>query len=82
MQTQQYIRSTVSLPLDLHRKLKLEALNRRVSFSDVILDKLMDRDKKKESIKSAMSFFKKIRQSGPSFDGVETIRKNRDLENI
>lgn len=82
MQTQQYIRSTVNMPLDLHMKLKMEAINKRITFSEVILDKLMDRDDKKVNIKSALSFFKKLRQSGPSFDGVEAIRRNRDSDKV
>ena len=82
MQTQQYIRSTVSLPLDLHKRLKIEALNKQITFSEVILDKLMDRGEKKENIESALSFFKKLRQSAPFFDGVEAIRRNRDLGKI
>lgn len=82
MQTQQYIRSTVSLPIDLHRKLKMEALNKQIAFSEVILDKLRGTEQKKESIKSALSFFKKLRQSWPSFDGVEAIRRNRDSDTI
>lgn len=82
MQTQQYIRSTVNLPLDLHKKLKMEALNRQMTFSDVILDKMRGTEQKRDSIKSALSFFKKLRQSGPSFDGIEAIRRNRDSDKI
>lgn len=82
MQTQQYIRSTVNLPLDLHKKLKMEALNRQMTFSDVILDKMRGTEQKRDGIKSALSFFKKLRQSGPSFDGVEAIRRNRDSDKI
>lgn len=82
MQTQQYIRSTVSLPLDLHKKLKMEALNKQMTFSEVILDKLRGTEQKRENIKGAMAFFKKLRLNGPSFDGVEAIRKNRDSNKI
>ena len=82
MQTQQYIRSTVNLPVDIHKKLKIEALNRSMTFSAVILDKLRGTEQKKDNIKSALLFFKKLRQNGPSFDGVEAIRKNRDLGKI
>ena len=82
MQTQQYIRSTVNLPVDIHKKLKIEALNRSMTFSAVILDKLRGTEQKKDKLKSALLFFKKLRQSGPSFDGVEAIRRNRDLGKI
>lgn len=82
MQPQQYIRSTVNLPLDLHKKLKMEAINKRITFSEVILDKLMGTEQKRKNIKGALSFFKKLRLSGPYFDGVEAIRRNRDSDKI
>jgi len=53
-----------------------------MTFSAVILDKLRGTEQKKDNIKSALLFFKKLRQNGPSFDGVEAIRKNRDLGKI
>ena len=82
MQTQQYIRSTVNLPVDLHRKLKLEALNRRVTFSEVVLDRLIGKEGQKENVDNVLLFFRKIRRSDTSFDGVEAIRKNRDTGNV
>ncbi|KKS93778.1 MAG: hypothetical protein UW68_C0016G0017 [Candidatus Collierbacteria bacterium GW2011_GWB1_44_6] len=82
MQTQQYIRSTVNLPLDLHKKLKMEAINRQVTFSEVVVSRLIGKSGQTESLGSVLSFFKKIRQSGPSFDGAEAIRRNRDTGNI
>lgn len=53
-----------------------------MTFSDVILDKMRGTEQKRDSIKSALSFFKKLRQSGPSFDGIEAIRRNRDSDKI
>ena len=83
MQTQQYIRSTVSLPVDLHQELRMEAIKRRKTFSDIVLEKLGGKSKLGGfDIDETLNFFRKISQTKPVFDGVAMIRKNRDVDTI
>ena len=76
------IRSTVNFPVDLHRKLRLEAINKNMTFSGLILSRLTKEEEKKNNVKKALALFQKIRSSGPDFDGVEAINEIREKNRI
>ena len=81
------IRTTISLQGDVHKKLMLEAVNKRKSLSAVINDRLTNRraglsDRAVEQeIKETRAFFNKIGKMVGKADWANVIREERDRDN-
>ncbi|MBU3935077.1 hypothetical protein KJ909_00195 [Patescibacteria group bacterium] len=71
------IRTTVTMPAWLHKKLKLKATKQNKSVSRLILESRIENFKLK-SDKINWKFFDKVAKSGPQFDTAEVVRKERD----
>jgi hypothetical protein len=83
------VRTTITLPEDLHEELKLLALKHKLSLSDVVVEKIQGRKvvrKKKKSlekeIQDTIAFFRKVAQEGdPIKDAAKVVREERDRDN-
>ena len=79
------IRTTVTMPVWLHKKLKLKATKNEKTFSEVMLEAFLNEgglrslDKMEKQVERDLAFFDKIAKSGPQFNAAEEIRKQRDL---
>ena len=79
------IRTTVKMPVWLHKKLRLKATKTEKTFSEVVLEAFLNQNSLKEldeiekQVEKDLAFFDKIAKSGPQFDGAEVIRKQRDM---
>lgn len=78
----QQIRTTITLPMYLHRVLKQEALDRGKSFNQLLLDKLGGHDSGsdlEEKIAGDIAFFREIgRMGNQEVDLLEALRQDRD----
>jgi len=78
----QKIRTTITLPEVLHEELKLLAVKKRKSLSDVIIEKITgketagDNNSEKE-VERTLSFFRQISREGKQIDAVKAIRELR-----
>ncbi len=78
------VRTTITLPEDLHEELKLLALKNKVTLSEVVESKISGRKiakkKKKnteEEIKKTIAFFRRIAKEGEQINAIEAIREAR-----
>lgn len=77
------------MPEDLHRQLMLMAMNKKMSFSDVVRKKLMARDISEEElerqIEDDLAYFRsvgrKIKKRVKYWDAAKIIREERDRDN-
>jgi len=73
------------MPVWLHEKLKLMAIKKQKTFSEVVLEAFLNErwarslDKMERQVEEDLKFFAKVRSSGPQIDAAEIIRKERDL---
>jgi hypothetical protein len=83
----QMIRTTISLPEDVHTNFRILALQQKKTFNDVILANLLikKRTKKNKSIDdqiaSDFALFDEIARSGIKIDAVKAVREERDRDN-
>lgn len=70
------IRTTISLPVSAHHQLKLEALQRDTTMSDVILQKMGLGQE--TTVEDDLAFFEKIRKSGRQINAVKALREVRE----
>lgn len=70
------VRTTIKLPVRLHRQLRLAALGRGVSISDLIVEKV--NPKRTKSVEEVLQLFDRIRKNGPQFSAAEVVREERD----
>ena len=85
MQTQM-VRTTISLPRDVHEEWRLEAVKKRISLGKVILEKTgkIKKGKKlsiEERIKKDFELFDRVGRSCLQIDLVKALRKDRDRDN-
>ena len=79
------IRTTVSLPEELHEEIRLLAFKNRISFSDAIVSKIIEKKtpvKSKKAlnreIERTIKFFRKIAKEGAQIDAVKAVREERE----
>lgn len=79
------IRTTVSLPEELHEEIRLLAFKNRISFSDAMLSKINGKKNYKKSQKSldkdierTIKFFRKIANTGTKIDAEKAVREERE----
>ena len=84
----QMMRTTVTLPIELHRKLRLEAIKAKKSFSGVVVDKIQSGKRTTLSkknianmIKRDFALFDEVANSGLEIDLVKALREERDRDN-
>lgn len=70
------IRTTVNFPVHRHRQLKLEAVQRGTTMSDVVLQKMGWRQE--TTVDDDLAFFEKLRKSGRQINAVKAIRETRE----
>ena len=81
------IRTTISLPTDLHEELRLQAVRQGVSFTELVLSELqgetgkMDKFGVKRLLKQDWDLFDKVASSGRRIDAVEAVRQERNRDN-
>ena len=82
------IRTTVSLPDELHEEIRLLAFKNRISFSKAMLSKISGEKAIKKSKKSldkdierTIKFFRKIAKTGAQINAVQAVREERDRDN-
>lgn len=82
---QQTIRTTITLPVDLHEQLRLTAVKKKQSFNDLVLEYLSGKKKPRkilieEQIKRDFALFDKVAASGIQIDAVKAIREERNRD--
>ena len=79
------IRTTITIPEDLHEQLRAEAFRYHTSLNEILVNKLRETPEKKYSpqskekeVEDDINFFKKLAKMGPQLDPVKTVREERD----
>jgi len=82
------IRTTITLPDQLHEELRIQAFKTKSSLSDVVVKKLwgekaIKKEKKSldKQIEREIAFFRKIQRMKPQFDAAKAVREERDRDN-
>lgn len=81
------IRTTISLPVDLHEELRIRALKEKKSLGDLIEEKFRKKKKKTkkisidEQIKRDFALFDETARSSVKYDAVRAVREDRDRDN-
>lgn len=89
MRNMNTVRTTITLPEDMHRQLMLMAMNKKMSFNDVVKKKLMSRevseDELEEQIEKDLAELRrigrKIKRKVGNVDVARIIREERDRDN-
>jgi len=74
------IRTTISLPKDLHEELRIQSVKERKSIGEIIARKFKPdyEESQKTSIDEDLAFFREIGKQIGKFDAVKVIRDERD----
>lgn len=82
------IRTTISLPVDLHEELRLLSIRQKKSLGDLIEEKFRGRKKKKtkkisiaQQIKRDFALFDLAAKSSVEYDAEKAVREERDRDN-
>ncbi|MBI3379969.1 hypothetical protein HY029_04395 [Candidatus Gottesmanbacteria bacterium] len=81
------IRTTISLPVDLHEELRLLSIKKKKSLGDLIEEKFRGKKKKSkkisisEQIKKDFALFDATARSSVKYDAVRAVREDRDRDN-
>ena len=81
------IRTTISLPVDLHEQLRLQAVKERKSLGDLIEEKFRGKKRKakklsiEEQIKRDFALFDLAAKSSVEYDAEKAVREERDRDN-
>ena len=83
------IRTTITLPEDLHEKLRQKAFQYKKSFNEVVVGQLREKPEKEYFAKSTeqrvhdtLVFFNEVSRMGKKIDVVKAIREDRDRDEI
>lgn len=82
------IRTTISLPVDLHEELRLRAIKEKKSLGDLIEEKFRVKKKKTnklgidEQIKRAFALFDLAAKTSVEYDAEKAVREERDRDNV
>lgn len=85
----QLVRTTITLPRELHEELRLDAIKKRKTFTSIVTDTLKNRRRYKKPtratiekrIKAAFKIFDEVANSGLDIDLVKALREERDRDN-
>ncbi|KKT58031.1 MAG: hypothetical protein UX91_C0007G0061 [Candidatus Amesbacteria bacterium GW2011_GWB1_47_19] len=79
------IRTTITLPADIHAEWRWEALKKRISLGEVILEKTgVKRSNKlplEKRLKRDYAIFDRVSRSGVKLDAARAVREERDRDN-
>lgn len=81
------IRTTISLPLDLHKALRMRAIIEKKSLGELIEEKFRGKKKKAgklnidEQIKKDLELFSSAAKYSVEYDAVRAVREERDRDN-
>lgn len=81
------IRTTISLPVDLHEELRLLSIKKKKSLGDLIEEKFRGKKKKSkkisiaEQIKRDFALFDLAAKSSVEYDAAKAVREERDRDN-
>lgn len=81
------IRTTITLPVDLHEELRLRALKEKKSLGELIVEKIKGRKKKAkkenidEQIKKSLKLFMSAAKYSVEYDAEKAVREERDRDN-
>jgi len=64
---QKYITTNMRFPADLYLSLKTEALNKRMSFTALVHQKLTKKKKKQSNAQAVINSFKKLSQENKKY---------------
>lgn len=82
----QMIRTTIPLPVDVHQEWRMEALLKKVTLGELILEKAGVKKKKNSrmnidrQIEKDFAYFDKIGRSGLEIDAVAAVREDRNRD--
>ena len=80
------IRTTITLPIELHERLRLLSVKEKRSLGELISDKFGQRKSGKKTvsveleIKKSFTLFDKVAKSSVSFDAAKAVREERDRD--
>ncbi len=81
------IRTTISLPVDLHEALRMRAIIEKKSLGELIEEKFRGKKKKArklnidEQIKKDLQLFSSAAKYSVEYDAVRAVREERDRDN-
>lgn len=81
------IRTTISLPTDLHEELRLQAIREGVPFTELVVGQLkgetkrLDKLEVKKRLKQDWVLFDKVASLGKRIDAVQAVRGERNRDN-
>lgn len=81
------IRTTISLPVDLHEALRMQAIIEKKSLGELIEEKFRGKKKKAgklnidEQIKKDLQLFSSAAKYSVEYDAVRAVREERDRDN-
>lgn len=78
------IRTTVTIPIDLHESLRIQAIRERKSVGKVISERLQKRTSlvlTNERIKNDFAFFDIVAKFGKQVDLLKALREDRNRDN-
>ncbi len=76
-----FVRTTISLPQDLHQSLRLEAVRRRISLGKVVLQKIQGKYSPSTDLAEDHALFAQVAKSGKKIDLVRALRQERNRDN-
>ena len=81
------IRTTISIPADLHEELRHRAISEKKSLGELVVEKFKGKKKKsknmniEEQIKRDFTLFDLAAKSSIEYDAVKAVREDRDRDN-
>ena len=81
------MRTTISIPIDLHEELRMQAIIEKKSLGEIIEEKFRGKRKKagkmsiEERIKKDFALFDETARSSVKYDAVRAVREDRDRDN-
>lgn len=85
----QTIRTTITLPVDVHNDLRSEAFKYHKSFNQVLVERVCEKPEREylaksteEKIQETFAFFDKIAKMGEPIDAVKAVREERDRDEL
>ncbi len=82
----QMIRTTIPLPVDVHQEWRMEALLKKMTLGELILEKTGVKKRRSQKmdvnrqIEKDFAFFDKVGRSGLAIDAVAAVREDRNRD--
>lgn len=81
MSDQQMVRTTITLPKDLHEKLRILAVKQKKSLGEVVVSRVFGTEAKKAGfVEDDLVFFNRVAKKLKGTDLGEELRKDRDRD--